>query len=389
MDPTKSEQLLKAFDSATTNGKFISLNEEQASQFIDQVVDQSKLLKAARVEKMSKPTKTIAKLLDDGEFLKPSRGRSSDEVDAYEFGSDDIELVSKEVTGNIMVYDQDIQDNIEGAGLTNHLLGIITKKIANELETAGMLGIKKTTPVTIRDMFDGFRKRILDDGNVVDANSSALFSGAQRTIAKAKWTKAFKALPTKYRNANIQFFSGSDTMIDYAELFDSSFNRPDFINNILGRPHIDIPLMPIDLPVATATASTTTTTSSAAGQKVLNVTASTNFANGQYVVIGLGTAYEQVATVDTTGSGTITMVANLAHAIPGSLALTVTTAVLDGTDSIISDPKNMIYGIQTEGMSFETYRVPNKGFRYFYKARLDFQVEEPLAAVVLKNLRNN
>ena len=67
----KDEKLAKAFDSATINGKLISLNEEQASAFIDTVVDQSRILKAARVIKMSKPVKTIAKIIDFGDFLKP------------------------------------------------------------------------------------------------------------------------------------------------------------------------------------------------------------------------------------------------------------------------------------------------------------------------------
>lgn len=198
----KEEKILKAFDSATTNGKLISLNEEQASEFIDRVVDQSKVLKAARVVKMNTPIKDIAKLIDSGNFLKPSKGgRTTDEVAAYEFGSDTIQLVSKEVTGNIFVPDEEIDDNIEKAGLTNHLLNVITKKIANELEVAAILSIKKANALELTDMFDGFRKRVLDDGNVVDANSSVLFSGAQRTIAKAKFTKAYKSLPTKYRTA--------------------------------------------------------------------------------------------------------------------------------------------------------------------------------------------
>lgn len=160
------------------------------------------------------------------------------------------------------------------------------------------------------------------------------------------------------------------------------------VGGVLGKPLVEVPLMPIDAPVPSATASTTTSGTSAKGQKVLNVTASTNFAAGQNVVIGLGTAYEQLAVVDTTGTGTITMVDNLTQDVPAA-AQTVTTCTLDGTDVLLTDPQNLVYGIQTQGMSFETYRVPNKGFKYFYKARLDFQVEEPEAAVLLKNLKNS
>ncbi len=380
----KEVLLTKAFDSATVNGKLISLNTEAATAFIDTVVDQSVLLKAARVEKMSTPIKDIAKILDTGDFLKPSYGRSLSEVAGYDFGSDMIQLISQEVTGNIMVFDQDLDDNIEGVGITNKLLGLITKKIANELEVMGILGVKKAIKNVCRDMFDGFRKRANDGGHVIDANSTALFS--DRLISKAKFVKAFKAMPTKFRTPNLMFFAASDTIIDYDGLFDNNFNRQDMISKVLGKPLVEVPLMPIDSPVPTATASTTSAGTSAAGQPVLNVAASTNFATGQNVTVGLGTAYEQTFVVLSVGSGIITMTTNLTQLVPDSQ--TVTTVTLDGTDSLLTDPKNLIYGIQTENMSFETERVPNKGYRYYFKMRLDFQIEEVLAIVLLKNLKN-
>lgn len=385
---TPSEKLHKAFDSSTTNGKLITLNEEQASEFIDLVRNESKVLTAARVEKMSKPIKTVAKLVDAGDFLKPSTGRSLTEVDAYEFGSDTIELVSKEVTGNFIVFDQDIDDNVEGANLTGKLLNVVTKKIANELEVAGILGIKKTSPLRLLDMFDGFRKRVADNGNVIDAASSALFGSDVRTIAKAKFTKAFKALPTKYRTEGLAFFAGSDTVIDFNDLFDANYNRENMIGKVLGKPLIEVPLMPTDYPVPTSTASTTTASAtSLKGQKVLTVASSAGFSAGQTVVIAIGTAYQQVGEVASTGSGTVTLVANLEYDVP--VSQTVSTSALDGTDVLLTDPRNLIYGIQTQDMAFETERIPNKGFRYYYKARIDFQVEVPEAAVLLKNLKNS
>lgn len=382
----KDERLLKAFDSATVNGKLISLSEEQATAFIDTVVDQSRILKAARVIKMNKPNKDIAKIIDTGSFLQPGGRTLNGSVAGYDFGSQIISLNTKEVTGKIRVLDEDLEDNPEGAALTNHLLGIITKKIANELETAGMFGIKKDNVVSINDMFDGFRKRIWDAGQLVNAANTSLF--ADRTIAKAKFTKAFKTLPVKYRSAALKFFCASDTSIDYSNLFDASFNRNVLIDNVLGRPLVEVPLMPIDSPVATATASTTTAGTTALGATTLNVAASTNFLAAQTIVIGLGTKYEQVRTVASVGSGTIVVTVALTQAIPAT-AQTVTTCTLNGTDVILSDANNLIYGIQTEGMSFETYRVPNVGYDYFYKARIDFQVEEPLAAVLLYNLLNS
>jgi hypothetical protein len=196
-------------------------------------------------------------------------------------------------------------------------------------------------------------------------------------------------LPTKFRTPNMTFFAASDTVIDYNDQFDTNFARNEFVNNVLGKPLVEVPLQAIDLPVPSATASTTTTTASAKDQKVLNVTASTNFAAGQDVVIGLGTKYEQVREVASVSTGTITFTENLTQAIGGSLGIAVQTCTLDGTDVLLTTPENLIYGMYLEGMQFELERVYNKGDRYHFKMRMDIQVEEPKAAVIIRHLKNN
>lgn len=390
MTVSKTEKLHKAFDSTTLNSSLVLLNEEQASAFIDTVVDESKILKMARVVKMSKPIMDIAKIIATGDFLKPHKGdRSTEENAAYEIGSDTIQLIAQSVSGNVFIADDEKQDNLEGAALTNHVLGIIIKKIANQLETVGLTAVKKDTVYGLGDMFDGFIKRVIDNGNILDTTSAAIFGSDVRTVKKAKFTKGWKMLPTQFRTPNMKFFAASDTVIDYNDQFDNNYARNEFVNNVLGKELVEVPLAAIDNPVPTATASTTTTTASAKGQKVLNSAASTNFVAGQNVVIGLGTKYEQVRVVGTVGTGTITFTENLTQAIGASLGLAVQTCTLDGTDVLLTTPENLIYGLYTEGMSFEYKREANKGDRYFFKMRLDFQIEEPQAAVLIRHLKNN
>lgn len=389
MPNSKTEKLQKAFDNTTLNGDKVNLNTEQASAFIDSIVDESKILKLAKVVKMEKPKVMFSDIIADGDFLHPHKGDgSSEENAAFEFGSSDKYLLAEEVSGNIFIRDDEQRNNIEGAALTNHLLGIIVKKVGNQLDTVGMTAIKKDSVYGLEDMFDGFTKRIIDNGNIVDASSAALFGSDVRTIKKAKFTKAWKTLPTKYRT-DMKFFAASDTVIDYNDQFDTNYSRNEFVNNVLGKDLVEVPLFSIDNPVPSATASTTTTTASAKDQKVLNVTASTGFLAGQEVVIGLGTKYQQVRVVDTVGTGTITFTTNLTQAIGASLGIAVQTCTLDGTDVLLTNPENLLYGIQLEGMSFEYKREANKGDRYYFKMAIDFQVANPQAAVLLRHLKNN
>ena len=85
--------------------------------------------------------------------------------------------------------------------------------------------------------------------------------------------------------------------------------------------------MSTECPVADAVASSTASGTNAAGQKVLNVVAGTNFATGQSIVIGLGTAKEQVYTIASVSTNAITLVENLIYAVSSSE--TVKTCTLD------------------------------------------------------------
>jgi len=56
--PTKAEKIDKVFNGGDSSS-LIHLNEEQADKFIDYIVDESVILKSARVVRMNKPQKVI------------------------------------------------------------------------------------------------------------------------------------------------------------------------------------------------------------------------------------------------------------------------------------------------------------------------------------------
>src|SRR5690606_19610711 len=139
---------------------------EQASEFVNYVVNESKMLQACRVIKMKKPILTIAKLYANGDFLHPgASGVALADSKYAEASTDTIELQSKMVRGAIFVTDEERQDNIEGDGFTNKFLQIIARKVANELERIGIYARKIANPIASIDQFDGFKYRVLQDGN--------------------------------------------------------------------------------------------------------------------------------------------------------------------------------------------------------------------------------
>jgi hypothetical protein len=287
----QQEILSKVFDASALNSKFVHLNEEQASAFVDFIVNESKLLGKARVLKMKKPNMPIPRLISTGKFMKPGKTGVKQDSSTYDkFATTQRDLSTKIVKGAFEMTDEELTDNIEGQTITDHIIGIVTRKLGNELEEVGIYGRTRHSssedPLSALDMFNGLKYYANSEGNVVDADDSGLFS--DRYIARNKFTKMLKSLATKYRPFT-EFLSGADTIIDYQELYDTTADqtvRTQLKNQVLGRALNEVPLISNAEPVPTATA-TDVDGAISAGDTTITVTSATGIIVGDYIAIGL------------------------------------------------------------------------------------------------------
>ncbi|USN55036.1 MAG: hypothetical protein H6765_11485 [Candidatus Peribacteria bacterium] len=109
---SKKQQLAKAFDEASMSGKLVDLNEEQATEFLSLVEDESAFLKKVRKHTTVNPRGTIGKITADGNFLRPGVYNQKNSKD-FEFGAEPVEYVTKLFRGSFIVYDSEIRNNIE------------------------------------------------------------------------------------------------------------------------------------------------------------------------------------------------------------------------------------------------------------------------------------
>jgi hypothetical protein len=149
--------------------------------------------------------------------------------------------------------------------------------------------------------------------------------------------------------------------------------------------------MPTDLPVAVPSGGDTTVDAdSAAGQKVLNVTATTAFTVGDYVYVSkAGLEYKsEICKIASIESGiSLTMVDNLVWAHAGADAETVKEVTLDGADCVLTHKENFIIGLERD-IKMETERKASEESTYFfYSIRSDIAVENLNAVVFIKNLK--
>ena len=383
------QKLQKVFDTQSLTGKLVQMNEEQANAFIDFMVDESKLMSSVRLIRMQKPLKTIAKLFANGRFLKPGvSGSALSDADAQKASTETIELQSKLVRGKIFVTDEELEDNIEGSSFKETFLRLVARKAANEIEEIAIYARKVSgTALSTLDQFDGFKYRVLTNGNVVDASDTNTFS--DRFVAKEKFAKAMKSTKTKYRQG-LSYFAASDVLIDYGLLFDTiadSAVRASLQSSILGKSIVEIPLMRVDEPVKTATATTVDGAHTANGTlAVIDAADATGFTAGKYITVAHGTNAEQNYQIVSVSTNAITVDRPIDYDIAADATLHVVTR--DGADAMLTNPLNLIYGIQTGGgaISFETERVASVGYYYHFKMRMDFQVENPEATTLITNL---
>ncbi len=241
------EQLAKAFDSTGDNSNAVHLSHEEASAFIDLVRDESTLLKLARVEKVDLATKSLPRLISSKRFLHAGgKGVALDDDKKDSFGTDNIEIHTREVIGAIEIHDSELKHNIEGQSLGEKMLNLAAKKIANELEEIAMYADKLGTWSATESAFalyDGFVKRLKANGNLIDAADTDLFADAK--VSKEKMVRLLTSVPTKFRK-DLQFFLHDNVAIEYNEQFDQYFQSQNFVGNVLGKRINSVPLMRID-----------------------------------------------------------------------------------------------------------------------------------------------
>lgn len=379
-----------------------ALSKEEADRFIDYVVDQSFMKNNARIERMSAPTKTIAKIGIGQKILKPAKS-AVDPGNTVGITTDQLTLTTKEIIAIAEISDDSLEDNIEGDKFVDHLMKMIAAQSANELDMMAMYG--KQIPnfanaTDIMQLVNGWVTLAKEKGHVIDARDSVLFADALGIIDPTKFSRIIKTLPNQYRGnkGQLRFYLPDDIYQDYNDYMGSrSVSTADpyllgvgrlTYSNVALAP---VALMPTDRPVVVTVGGTNTTLTAiaAAGASALVVVSNVGLAVGDVVVVGFGTGYAEavtIATVDGVVTTNVTISGGLyyAHAV-GEV---VREVELTGSDILLTDNRNLIFGIQRD-IRWETERHPRRRSTSFVMTmRVDTQIENEDALVVMHGVKS-
>jgi len=273
----------------------ITLAAEEADKFYDTLIDQSVLKNVARVVKHKGSEKNIRAIgFGTDDFLYPSAQFSQSTIkggSTKKFTNDLITLTTVELKGALKVSDSDLEDGIEGTAFTQHLMSLVAKRMANQLEAfywsaesqALSHNISAYANDDIRSLLDGWRYRIdnsqsgeyyendvtgsaviLDASNVVTAKKASYTIATTKYIAEEasgapydiefKYGKLLDWIPTEYANLlpQFKFFNHPIVTNKYFEFLEKrAATGTDTITSgalkreFRGTPIVDTPLMPL------------------------------------------------------------------------------------------------------------------------------------------------
>ena len=221
------------------------LGTEQSKKFTDMVIDQSVMLKEARVVRMRSAVTELDRIATTGRVSQlKSEGVAPAALSEPSFSK--VTLRAVDIITPFELTFEAIEDSISGGGLEETIIRVMAKQTATDLEELAIQGNTGSADPFLAGM-DGWRK-LAEGGHVVD------LAGA--TLDKDALGKMFRALPDKYKRnySDLRFYFAPAAAQDWHDTFaDRGTSMGDKalvggqVPPYMGVPIVSVPAMPTNL----------------------------------------------------------------------------------------------------------------------------------------------
>ena len=237
------ELLQKAIDTdALASGGI--LNTEQFNKFTDMVVDQSVMIKEARVVRMRSAVTELDKIATTGRVSQlKSEGVAPETLSSPGFTK--VLLTATDIITPFEITFEALEDNIAGSNLEDTVIRAMAKQTATDLEELAIQGDDESEDDYLKGL-DGWRV-LAAGGRVVNLEGA--------TLDKAGLGSMFRALPDKYKRnyADLRFYCAPTVAQDWHDTFaDRGTSTGDEsllsaqVPPYMGVPIISVPQIPTD-----------------------------------------------------------------------------------------------------------------------------------------------
>jgi HK97 family phage major capsid protein len=227
------------------------LNAEQSRQFIEYIFDQQVLARDGRRVTMRGNTAELEKL-NVGERVIRAAAQADSTYTNAGVTFTKVEITTKKIRLDWEVSSEALEDNIEGAGLEDHLVRTMTRAFANDLEDLAINGTGSGTN-SFLNILEGF---VVKESTGASATYGTTVEALQGLVL---------AMPRKYRASRsaMKFYADTETVADIINGLGSSGNLPSerivervidgqapqtlgapIQYRVLGIPLVEVPLMP-------------------------------------------------------------------------------------------------------------------------------------------------
>jgi hypothetical protein len=322
------EKVIRTTEVASGGGGL--LNAEQSNRFIDYMWEATVLGNQVRTIRMRADTVDIDKLGIGERLMRVATEAVDDGVNAGATFSK-ISLTTKKLRLDWEISTESLEDNIEGDGLEDHIARLMATQAGNDLEDVAINGNTALTGDPLLKAFDGWRKRALAGGHVIDHAGGA--------VDRSVFNKALKAMPRKYmqRRNGLKFFTGSNVIQDY--LFSLQNTSADYV------------------------------TPEAMAASGINSAVRTDGPAGFTTGNAFGIPVQEVPLFEETLDGDYS----------GQTG--------DHADVWLTFPNNMLWGVKREIQVFREFKPKKDTTEYTMFCRVGTQIENADAFVVVKNVK--
>lgn len=182
------------------------LNPEQSRQFIEYIWDQQVLAQDGRKVTMRSNTVELEKM-NVGERVIRAANQADGTYTNADAAFTKVEITTKKIRLDWEIATEALEDNIEGAGLEDHLVRSMTRAFANDLEDLAINGDSASVSDPFLKIMDGFHKKEVTGNRATSVTGSGDWSvqDLQDIIL---------AMPRKFRGSRgaMKFYTGSPTL---------------------------------------------------------------------------------------------------------------------------------------------------------------------------------
>lgn len=207
-----SNELLEKVISTTTIGTPPSggglLSPQQSTRFIDYMWDATTLGRQVRRVPMRANEMELDRMAV-GERVVRLATEAVDDAMAVKVAFAKVSLTTQKLRLDWELSSESLEDNIEGRDFEDHVARLLSAQAANDIEDLAINGDTLLTDDSLYKSFDGWRKRLYAGANVVDAEGDTLDRGI--------FHRGLRAMPRKFMGArgSLRWYTSAGLLQDY------------------------------------------------------------------------------------------------------------------------------------------------------------------------------